>query len=62
MDLGPRERCSGALPVIETTAEVVNTAPEMHVMPPTTELLPESGIETTPPQNLDDARLLSPQS
>ena len=36
----------GALPVIETTVEVVDMAPEMPTEPYTTEFLPEGGIET----------------
>ena len=38
----------GASPVIETSAEVVDTALEMPAGP-TTELLPEGEIETTTP-------------
>ena len=52
----------GALPVIETTEEVADTAPEMSVGPPTTELLPESETETTAPLIVDDSRLPSPPS
>ena len=37
----------GVLPVIETTAEVVNTTPEMSGGPSTAELFPESGTATT---------------
>jgi len=43
----------------QTIAEVMDTTPEMHAGPPTTELLPESGTETTTPPTLDDARLSS---
>jgi len=52
----------GASPVIETTAEVADTASEMPVRPPTTELLPESGTEKTAPPTVDETRLPSPQS
>jgi len=49
----------GASPITKTTAEVVNTASEMPVGPPTTELLPKSGTETIAPPTVDDARLPS---
>ena len=45
--------------VIETTAEVVDIALEMPAGSPTTELLPESGTETTTPLTVGDARLSS---
>ena len=50
-----------ALPVTETTAEVVDTASEMPVGPSTTELLLEGGTETTL-LTLDNAGLQSPHS
>ena len=39
----------GASPIIETTEEVMDTAPEMPVEPPTTELLLESVAEKIAP-------------
>ena len=49
----------GALSVIETAAQVVDTALEVPAGPFTAELLPKSGIETTMPPTVDDARLPS---
>ena len=40
----------------------MDTAPEMPVGPPTSELLPERGTETTAPPTVDNARLMSSHS
>ena len=52
----------GALPVTETTTEVVDIVSEMPAGPLTTKSLPDWGTETTVPPTVDDARLPSPYS
>ena len=48
-----------ASPITETATEVADTILKMSMGPPITELLPESGIETTSPPTMGDVRLPS---